>query len=173
MEKKTMGSFMAALRKAQGMTQRELAERLNVSDKSISRWECDDGYPDVSMLPVIAEIFGITVDELLRGERKAERPSSNGGSTSVSNDKKSAKELKRLRDLQVSSFRSRSILSMGIAFLGVLFSAVINIGFLRGPLAFFVGSLFILSSVVLEAISINSVLSRDYEEVDDGHLKNT
>ena len=71
MEKKTMGSFIAALRRANGMTQRELAERLNVSDKSVSRWECDDGYPDLSLIPVIAEIFGVTADELLRGERKA------------------------------------------------------------------------------------------------------
>ena len=39
MEKKTMGSFLAALRRANGMTQKELAERLNVSDKSVSRWE--------------------------------------------------------------------------------------------------------------------------------------
>lgn len=68
MEKRTMGSFIAALRRANGMTQRELAERLNVSDKSVSRWECDDGYPDLSLIPVIAEIFGVTADELLRGE---------------------------------------------------------------------------------------------------------
>ena len=43
MEKKTMGSFLAALRRASGMTQKELAERLNVSDKSVSRWERADG----------------------------------------------------------------------------------------------------------------------------------
>ena len=71
MEKKTMGAFLAALRKANGMTQKDLAEKLNVSDKSVSRWECDDGAPDLSLIPVIAEIFGITCDELLRGERKA------------------------------------------------------------------------------------------------------
>ena len=73
MEKKTMGSFLAALRKANGMTQKDLADRLNVSDKTVSRWECDDGAPDLSLIPVIAEIFGITCDELLRGERKARR----------------------------------------------------------------------------------------------------
>ncbi len=71
MEKKTMGTFLAALRKANGMTQRDLADKLNVSDKTVSRWECDDGAPDLSLIPVIAEIFGITCDELLRGERKA------------------------------------------------------------------------------------------------------
>lgn len=71
MEKKTMGSFLAALRRANGMTQKELAERLNVSDKSVSRWERDDGAPDLALIPVIAEVFGVTCDELLRGERAA------------------------------------------------------------------------------------------------------
>lgn len=71
MEKKTMGSFLAALRRASGMTQKELAERLNVSDKSVSRWERDDGAPDLALIPVIAEVFSVTCDELLRGERAA------------------------------------------------------------------------------------------------------
>ena len=70
MEKKAIGTFIAALRKANGMTQKELAEKLNVSDKTISRWERNDASPDLSVIPVIAEIFGVTCDELLRGERK-------------------------------------------------------------------------------------------------------
>ena len=56
MEKKTIGGFISALRKANGMTQKDLAERLNVSDKSVSRWENDEGAPDLSLIPVIAEI---------------------------------------------------------------------------------------------------------------------
>ena len=57
MEKKTIGGFIAALRKANGMTQKELAEQLNVSDKTVSRWERDDGAPDLATIPAIAEIF--------------------------------------------------------------------------------------------------------------------
>ena len=57
MEKKTMGSFLAALRRANGMTQKELAERLNVSDKSVSRWERDDGAPDLALIREILNIF--------------------------------------------------------------------------------------------------------------------
>ena len=64
-----MGSFMAALRKANGLTQQEVADKLNVSNKTVSKWECDDGYPEITMLPAIAEIYSVTVDELLRGER--------------------------------------------------------------------------------------------------------
>ena len=69
MEKKTMGSFMAALRKANGLTQQQIADKLNVSNKTISKWECDEGYPEITMLPAIAEIYSVTVDELLRGEK--------------------------------------------------------------------------------------------------------
>ena len=64
MEKKTIGQFIAALRKANGMTQKELAEQLSVSDKSVSRWERDESAPDLSLIPVIAEIFGVTSDEI-------------------------------------------------------------------------------------------------------------
>ena len=70
MEKKTIGKWIAILRKANGMTQKELAEKLFVSDKTVSRWERDECDPDLALIPVIADIFGITTDELLRGERK-------------------------------------------------------------------------------------------------------
>lgn len=66
MERKTIGSFIAALRKANGMTQKELADRLLVSDKAVRRWERDQCAPDISPIPVIAEPFGVTSDELLK-----------------------------------------------------------------------------------------------------------
>ena len=67
MGKRTIGSFISVLRRAQGWTQRDLAEKLCVSDKAVSRWERDESAPDLSLLPLIADLFGITVDELLRG----------------------------------------------------------------------------------------------------------
>lgn len=69
MEQKTIGKFIAVLRKSQGMTQKELAEKLGVSDKTVSHWERDESAPDISLIPVIAEIFSVTCDELLRGEK--------------------------------------------------------------------------------------------------------
>ena len=60
----SIGGFIAALRKANGLTQKQLAEKLNVSDKAVSRWERDECALDLSLIPVIAEIFGITSDEL-------------------------------------------------------------------------------------------------------------
>lgn len=54
-----------------GIPTEDLAERLSISDKTVSRWEQDEGTPDLAMVPVIAEIFGVTCDDLLRGERKS------------------------------------------------------------------------------------------------------
>ncbi len=65
----TLGQFIAQSRKEKGLTQRELAEMLNVSDKTISHWERDESSPDISLLITISEIFGITVDELLKREK--------------------------------------------------------------------------------------------------------
>lgn len=72
MERKTIGKFIASLRKANGYTQSELAEILGVSNKTISSWETDNSSPDLSILPAIADLFHVTCDELLRGEKNKE-----------------------------------------------------------------------------------------------------
>ena len=51
------------------MTQKELAERLGVSDKTVSRWETGHGLPDMAYLTPLCEIFGVSVNELLSGEK--------------------------------------------------------------------------------------------------------
>ena len=62
------GKLIAELRKKQGLTQQQLADKLNLSNKTISKWESGNGSPDISNLPVLAEALGISVDELLKGE---------------------------------------------------------------------------------------------------------
>ena len=69
MEKKTIGAFLAVLRKANGMTQQQVADRLNVSNKTISKWERDETLPDITLIPALAEMFHVTSDEILRGQR--------------------------------------------------------------------------------------------------------
>ena len=66
MNKKTLGMMIASLRKEQGMTQLELAEKMGVTDKAVSKWERDLSCPDVNSLPKLAEVFGISVDELMQ-----------------------------------------------------------------------------------------------------------
>lgn len=51
------------------MTQQEVADKLNVSNKTVSKWERDEGCPEIMMLPALAELYSVTVDEILRGER--------------------------------------------------------------------------------------------------------
>ena len=70
-ENKT-GVFISTLRKEKELTQAQLAEKLNVTDKAISRWETGKGMPDSSLLVPLANILGITVNELLTGEKISE-----------------------------------------------------------------------------------------------------
>lgn len=77
MKKQTFGSVIAELRKQKGMTQMELAERMGVTDKAISKWERDLSFPDVNSLPKLAEIFNITVDELMHVKTDTKENKSN------------------------------------------------------------------------------------------------
>ena len=63
------GDFIAELRKEQNLTQKDLADKINVSDKAISRWETGKGYPDVDSLQALSKFFNITINELLAGEK--------------------------------------------------------------------------------------------------------
>ena len=68
-DKKTFGIFLAEQRKAKGFTQRELAEKLFISDKAVSKWERGLSMPDISLLVPLAELLDVSVTELLEGKR--------------------------------------------------------------------------------------------------------
>ena len=84
MEKQTIGQFLSALRRSNGFTQQEVAEKLGVSNKTVSCWERDSYSPDISVIPAIAELYGVTCDEILRAKRD---PSLRAYSDVESNDK--------------------------------------------------------------------------------------
>jgi len=63
------GKFIAQMRKEKGMTQRQLADELLISDKTVSKWETGKGMPEVSLMMPLCEVLGINVNELLTGER--------------------------------------------------------------------------------------------------------
>ena len=63
------GKLILKLRKKQNMTQKELAEKLNVTDKAVSKWERGDSFPDITLLEPIAKELGVTVSELITGEK--------------------------------------------------------------------------------------------------------
>ena len=64
----TLGARIAALRKRKGMTQEELAQKMEVSSQAVSKWENDVSCPDIQSLPRLAKLLGTTVDELLTGK---------------------------------------------------------------------------------------------------------
>lgn len=72
--KKTLGQIIAETRKEQGMTQKELAERMNVTDKAVSKWERDLSCPDIHSIPKLAEVLGLSVDELMNVTKAEKTP---------------------------------------------------------------------------------------------------
>lgn len=64
------GAFIAQLRKEQGLTQKELADKLNVTDKAVSKWETGKGFPDVKLLEPLARALGVSLVELMQGRRQ-------------------------------------------------------------------------------------------------------
>lgn len=69
MNKHSIGKTIAELRKAKGWKQVELAERLNISDKAVSKWESETGYPEITMFPKLADLFGVSIDYLMTGKK--------------------------------------------------------------------------------------------------------
>jgi len=68
-----IGQFIKSLRKENSLTQREVAERLNVSEKTISKWETGNGLPEIGLMLPLCKLFGISINELLSGERLDEK----------------------------------------------------------------------------------------------------
>ena len=81
MKKMTLGQMIASLRKEHGMTQAELAEKMNVTDKAVSKWERDLSCPDVGSLSRLAEVLGVSLEELMRVEPKKKGTASAAGDT--------------------------------------------------------------------------------------------
>ena len=69
MDQIKIGRFIAETRKSKNLTQKQLAEKLSISDKTVSKWECGKGLPDVSIMLDLCEELQITVNDLLTGER--------------------------------------------------------------------------------------------------------
>ena len=146
MERKSIGAFICALRKANGLTQRQLADELHVSDKAVSRWERDESAPDLTLIPVIADIFGITSDELLRGERLTVQ------SIPESHSAKTDKHIQYLLNRTLTKHKIYCFISGTVALLGLIAAVTINQVFLKAHLAFFVGLAFFIIATLCQTI---------------------
>lgn len=74
MDNQKFGQFILSLRKEKGWTQLELAEKLNVTDKAVSKWERGVGFPDIKMIEPIAEVFDVSILKIMRSEKISEQP---------------------------------------------------------------------------------------------------
>ncbi len=159
MAKNSLGQFIAALRKAKGMTQQDVAERLNVSNKAVSRWERDECAPDLSVIPALAEMFGVTCDELLRGERitNKENPEKK--------EKKMEKQVKTLVNRTLSGFKTLIWISLAVAVVGLVCMFGISYGFYRPVIGFAVMLLFEACALVIAVLAVSRTkdVKRDNE----------
>lgn len=114
MDQIKIGKFIASERKAKNLTQKQLAEQLNISDKTVSKWETGKGLPEVTFMLPLCKILGITVNELLSGERVYEQDY----------QKKAEENMMNLVREQEES-RKKIILSFIVAFTGVILGTLL------------------------------------------------
>ncbi|MBQ2956043.1 MAG: helix-turn-helix transcriptional regulator [Clostridia bacterium] len=153
MEKKTIGAFLAVLRKANGMTQQEVADRLNVSNKTVSKWECDESLPDITLIPALAEMFSVTADEILRGRRmqKEEAP--------AQEERRAEKTAAQARSLMVRTMAKHlNGLTIAAAVLaaGMIALFTVSYAFYRPLLGFGIFLVMLLGAEVFGLLTFNS-----------------
>ncbi|BFK88320.1 helix-turn-helix domain-containing protein [Pseudoflavonifractor gallinarum] len=73
MDCEKIGALIRAARRERGMTQRELGEALHISDRTVSKWECAQGCPDVSLLPALSARLGVDLERMLSGDLEPSR----------------------------------------------------------------------------------------------------
>ena len=147
MAKTTIGEFLAILRKSKGYTQQDAADRLGVSNKTVSSWETGASSPDISMLPAIAELYGVTCDELLRGERisPAEPPQAT--------EQKREKALSHLLARYKNNVSIAAMVSYGLAVLAALLTLILAFAAFQSRLGFFIGLILLAASLFVTLIA--------------------
>lgn len=117
-----IGQFILEKRKALGYTQQQLAELLGVTNKAVSKWETGEGLPDISLFPVLSEVLGVSVDELLRGGMAAEACAEQGGSLPEAD----GVTLHRYQwERQIEKFKKRCLLALCVSLVGIVCFGVV------------------------------------------------
>lgn len=122
MDQKKTGQFLKTLRKEKNITQENLAETLNVSTRTISRWETGRNMPDISLLVELSEFYQVSIAEIIDGERKSEDMGQETKSTAVKMAEYSKNELSRERQKAVSVI----LMVFGVFIMISAFAAVSN-----------------------------------------------
>lgn len=113
MDAKEIGRFICSLRKDKGLTQSALAELLNISNRTVSKWETGEGLPDISLLPDLAKVLGVTTDEILEGKKAPAEKSADIKVEEVAN-----------KDNLLNLFKIAFVISLFFAIFGMLFGTI-------------------------------------------------
>lgn len=147
MDNQKFGRFIASLRHEKGWTQKDLAEKLNVTDKAVSKWERGQSFPDISLLEPLAETFDVSVIEIMQGEHIEENVAADHANESIS-------DLINISEYQKMAER-KNILIVAIAIvalISVIF--LIDVGSIMGFLAVYLPVILLIMGVAFFAIGI-------------------
>ena len=115
MDQIKIGAFLKALRKTKELTQEQLAEKLNVSNRTVSRWETGSSMPDIGMLVALAEFYDVSIPEIIYAERKSENMNQETRETAAAMAEYSRNEVKagkqKVIGILMSAFGLFSIVS--------------------------------------------------------------
>lgn len=146
------GKFIAQMRKEQGLTQSQLADKLFISNKTISKWETGKGLPEVSLMLPLCEILGINVNELLTGEK-----------ISIAEYKEKAEENMMNLVQEVQESRKKIILSAVVAFSSLLSAVplILVSEMFEMPVAARIALFAIAMTVLVIGIAVACILDRE------------
>ena len=133
MDQVKIGRFIAQCRKEKNLTQAQLAEQLNLTDRAVSKWETGKGMPDASIMPDLCELLGISINELFSGERVLTDNYKQKAEENLLRIKKEAERMKAFRILIVCFSVLSSVLLISSLFVflfteGNAYSAILTLG---------------------------------------------
>lgn len=159
MDQEKIGRFLSELRKEQGMTQQQLADAIGVSNKTISKWECGKGMPEISSIMPLCQTLRINVNELISGERLPEEGYSKKAEENMMN---------LIQETEISKKKNRNSLSIILVtviavFLGVSFIFFTNFGLSMGKGMMFLDMPTLLPMIVVSLLFLlGTNLSRPF-----------
>ena len=162
MTKISMGEFISVQRKAKGMTQQQVADELGVSNKTVSSWETGASCPDISLIPAIADLFGVTCDEILRAERVPP----------AEPEDVSARQREHALRYALTRRRSNAVLcgwiSAGLSAVGLIVTLIVAFAASNSLIAFLVGLIFLIASLLVTLIACSRAMLMTQQESVEG-----
>ena len=146
MHMKEVGDFLQSLRKSKGLTQQELADMLNVSNKTVSKWENGLGMPEMSTLLLLSDIYQVTVDDILRGSRKMQK-----------SDDKPLERFDYIIKKSKHQFYNHFMLSAGMLILGLIAYFITHNLSESSILPVMISLVFVVTSSIIHFFNLNRV----------------